>query len=288
MTPLDCALGYGSLGYHVFPCAMVGDAKRPMVARWQEAASTDHAQLAEWWTRWPAAMVGLAHRLTGTMALDIDAKHGQPGVLTYLAYRMAGCEEPATPSFRTASGGSQRILARPPALANLAGNYTGTGKDGKPQNLGLGLDVILGYSVLPTVNATPGRVWEHERAPSELPPAGCPDWIAAPILAKLDRDAAIAMLPARTPAPGPAGASLAYVAAAIDGECEAVTGLTEGGRNTGLHRAAANIGRALARAGRVDLETWAADALARAAPWCATRESQATIRSGLTWGVRNG
>ena len=266
---------------------MQGRVKRPIIPAWQNDATRDTGLIREWWGRTPAAMVGLAHRLSGTLALDIDAHDGRPGILTMMRHRLAGADDQATPSFRTATGGEQRILARPSDLAALSGNYTGTGKDGAPQNLGHGLDVILGYSVLPSMTATPGRRWAYERAPSEVIPAGCPDWIVEPIRARLEHAAALESMP-RQPAPSDLTGSYRYVAAAIDGEVEAIRGLQPGGLQTGLHRAACNVGRALARSGRLDLAGYAADVLTSAAPWANTTHERATIHRGIEWGMKNG
>lgn len=286
MTPLDCAVLYGSLGLHVFPCGVnAKGAKVPYLKRWQEIASTDAAQIGDWWGKTPGAMIGLAHRLSATLALDIDRHDGgASGWKTLMVHRIAGHDDPYTLAYRTASGGAQRILARPADLAALSGNYPGA--------LGPGLDIILGYSILPSGDATPGREWVN--APGETWPAPAPDWIADAARKRADRSLAAAALP---PAPMPAmprpgstadAASLRYVAAAVEGETADLAAVALGGRHDAIHLAACNIGRAIARAGRLDLATWAADAIASSGGWTANRVHRATIEDGLTWGLKHG
>lgn len=286
MSPLDYAMSYADAGLYVFPCIMVdkGGArpvKQPAIPAWQNDASTDGAQLAEWWGRWPGAMVGMAHRLTGSVALDIDVKPGADGWMTYLRHRLAGDDDPATLAFGTSSGGAQRVFLRPPALRELSGNF--------PGSLGAGLDAIYGYSVLPSGDATPGRTWVN--GPHDLLPAPAPAWVTAPAMARADELAALAILPAVRPVwAGPAGDanSMAYVAAAADGEAAEVRALPAGQRQTGLHAAACNLGRACARAGRADMAGWCGDVLAGAAGWCGTSHERATIRRGIAWGLSVG
>lgn len=280
-SPLAYARRYGELGFHVFPCDIVMRdgklVKQPMIAEWQLRASTDPDQLAEWWARWPGAMVGMAHRLTGTIALDLDRKDGRDGGLALIQNMLLGRREVATPAFRSATGGLQRIYARPVDLAALSGNYPGA--------LGAGLDVIAGYSVLPSGGATPGREWTPGRTPGDLPPAGCPDWIIEPLRKREDEAAALAILPRPAAPSGGDVGTTRYVAAALDGEIEAIRALAPGGRQDGLHVAACNVGRACGRAGRSDLAGWCADALASAAGWANTRHERATIARGIEWGL---
>lgn len=286
MTPLDHALNYAGNGLACFPCAIVErDGKRvklPMVKRWQEIASTDPAQLAEWWGRWPGAMIGIAHALTGTMALDIDTHHeGANGWHTLMNHRIIGHDDPYTLAFRSASGGAQRLFLRPADLATLAGNF--------PGSFGAGLDAIYGYSILPSGPATPGREWVN--APGDTWPAPAPAWVVAPARARAEHLAALAMLPpaqSLPAAPAGDGRSLTYVARALEGECDAIRALGAGQRQTGLHRAAGNVGRACARADRADLAAWCSDVLATAAPWCNTAHERATIARAIAWGLTAG
>lgn len=79
-----------------------------------------------------------------------------------------------------------------------------------------------------------------------------------------------------------------YVAAALDGEIEAIRALPDGQRQTGLARAAANVGRAIARQGRPDLAPWCEDTLIGATGWTGAAHEVATIRRQLAWGMGAG
>src|SRR5262245_41644292 len=89
---LISARAYAIMGWRVFPlhhptrsgcscgqhdCADIG--KHPRyhkhdLAHGHNSASTDHALIARWWTRWPKANIGLA---IDTMAIiDIDPRNG--------------------------------------------------------------------------------------------------------------------------------------------------------------------------------------------------------------------
>lgn len=286
MTPLDHALRYvrSRPDWRLFPCDIVWregkQIKQPMPKRWNEIASADPAQLAAWWRQWPGAMIGIAHRLSGTLALDIDVKTG-PAAALRLAMLLE--EDPTRwlpdcPAFRSKSGGAQYIMRRPADLAGLSGNYAPA--------FGEGVDLILGYSILPSGPATPGRRWLFDTIDSPL--ADSPDWIADYARAKQDEAAALAILPP-PPAPAYAGESpsMRYVAQAVDWAVEEIRALADGGKQDGLKRIACRVGVAIAKAGALDLAAWAEGCLVAAAPWCATTHERRTIRTGIEWGINH-
>ena len=63
------ALQWAHLGIPVLPCDP--ETKSPLVKGGKLAATTDPAQIRDWWTRWPAAMIG--GRTDGLVVLDWDA-----------------------------------------------------------------------------------------------------------------------------------------------------------------------------------------------------------------------
>ena len=75
MTPRDqavaqAALKYAEKGWPIFPC---GANKRPLTPHGFKDASTDAEQVAQWWTDYPDAMIGLpTGALSGIVVLDID------------------------------------------------------------------------------------------------------------------------------------------------------------------------------------------------------------------------
>jgi len=71
VTPNDlmtAALYYAELGYYVFPCSP--SAKHPITQHGFKDATTDPAQIEQWWAQYPLANVGIATE--GLLVIDID------------------------------------------------------------------------------------------------------------------------------------------------------------------------------------------------------------------------
>ena len=103
---VDTALRYARRGWRVFPCQWRGARrKQPLTKRGFYDASSDPAQIREWWERSPHALIGSpTGRLTGFVVLDMDSKRaGATGfdTLAELGFAML----PETPMAHTASGG---------------------------------------------------------------------------------------------------------------------------------------------------------------------------------------
>jgi hypothetical protein len=112
---LEAALRYASRGMPVLPvhgfkdgqCTCGNDCqnpgKHPRTRRGVKDATTDQRQIEQWWSRWPAASVGIATgRSSGLLVLDIDADKGGYESLEEL---LAGETRPLTPTVRTGGGG---------------------------------------------------------------------------------------------------------------------------------------------------------------------------------------
>lgn len=67
---MDIALDCASCGWHVFPCEP--KKKKAQLYGGFNLATTDDAQIREWWTRFPNANVGIAMRKSGLVVLDCD------------------------------------------------------------------------------------------------------------------------------------------------------------------------------------------------------------------------
>ncbi|MCB0215045.1 MAG: bifunctional DNA primase/polymerase [Chloroflexi bacterium] len=210
----DAALDYAAHGYHVFPTR---PDKRPHIKRWQAVATTDPAQIDRWWRRWPTAGIGIAHDLSGTIAIDVDAKpeDGRDGWAT-LRRLQDQHTLPATLTMVTPSGGAQYIYARPAELAGQRGN--------RPNAFGPGVDLIAGYSVVPSP-ADPGRQWTDD--PAQLP-AWLPSWAAEPLRPK-PRPIVVAPAPNGETQDGDGRRYLAYAA-------QRVSIAQRGRRNHALNR----------------------------------------------------
>jgi hypothetical protein len=95
----------------VFPC---GADKRPLVRHGFHDASTDPDAIRRWWTRWPAALIGMpTGAASGVVVIDLDAKDGRDGIAAFEALR-AGRELPMHPAVRTRSGGRHLYFAAVP------------------------------------------------------------------------------------------------------------------------------------------------------------------------------
>ncbi len=115
-TPVDAVAGAGALslpdaavacaraGMAVFPCVPGG--KRPMTRHGLSDASTDLAQIAGWWRRWPQANIGLPTGLPGGFdVLDIDVHPGGSGFPALRRARHAGLVDDWAALVRSPSGG---------------------------------------------------------------------------------------------------------------------------------------------------------------------------------------
>lgn len=172
---LRAALAYADrLGWPVFPLLPRG--KDPLVPRWRGGrgfldATTDAAQIREWWTRTPLANIGIAcDERSGLLVLDVDPRHGGDDELAELEAQHG--ELPVTPMGLTGGGGQHYAHRR----------AAGVGYRGK---LAEGIDVKAnGYIVAPPSihpNGQPYR-WDCARHPLDTPLADPPAWVLERIL----------------------------------------------------------------------------------------------------------
>lgn len=119
--PLHVAQSVAAQGFPVFPCrAKAGTTrngekrprKAPHVTGWQEKATTDPAQIAKYWERWPDALIGLHAAKGGIVVVDLDRDKGEGAGRDNLA--AAGLVLPPTFTYATPSGGEHHVYAAPP------------------------------------------------------------------------------------------------------------------------------------------------------------------------------
>ncbi len=220
-----------------------------------------------------ACNVGIATGpASGVWVLDVDGAQGEASLAALVA---RNGRLPDTVECRTGGGGRHLYFRYP----------EGRAVRNSVAKLALGLDVRSegGGTVAPPSRHTSGRAyeWAPGRAPMEAQAAPAPAWLYEAMDAAA---AALAPLPAPD-RPGPAADASAYASAALDGEVLAVLRAAEGTRNDTLHRAAVKIG-SLVGAGALD-RLAAEHHLAKAALGCGLplHEAQATIRSGLDFGI---
>ena len=67
------ALTWASWGFRIFPLRPAN--KLPRIKGWQQAATSDTAQIDRWWTRWPDSNIGCVP-FAGHIVVYIDARSG--------------------------------------------------------------------------------------------------------------------------------------------------------------------------------------------------------------------
>lgn len=164
-------------GLAVFP--LVPGDKLPLISRKAGGrgvldATSERAQIREWWTRWPNANIGIAmgDASGGIFAVDIDPRNEGDSSWFWLT------REKVVPDTAQAvtGGGGQHILFR----GNVGGTVLGDGIDIKSTG---------GYIVAPPSLHPSGRryLWEASARLGEVPIADAPDWLLATLGAKRAR-----------------------------------------------------------------------------------------------------
>ncbi len=127
MAQTQKALALADMGFAVFPCreqdwsdpetGKVYKAKTPYTAHGFKDASRDHAQIRDWWRRWPDALVGLpTGKQNRIVVLDLDRKDGKDGVGMLKAI---GVDASSPATLPTPSGGEHRYFRYPPTQAKV-------------------------------------------------------------------------------------------------------------------------------------------------------------------------
>lgn len=84
----NAAAAYAAAGVPVFPCAPGG--KQPTTRRGFHDATTDRARVRAWWSRFPAANIGMpTGAASGVAVVDVDV-HGVNGYEAFGRARRAG------------------------------------------------------------------------------------------------------------------------------------------------------------------------------------------------------
>lgn len=170
---------YAARGWHVFPlhearggtctcylgaaCRQPG--KHPRTPRGHLNASSDPAQIAEWWRRWPAANIGVACGPSRIVVVDVDPRNDGDASLSRLEAEHG--ELPDTPRVVTGGGGAHYIYAAPDVPRVRCGTIAG-GVDVKAEG---------GYIVAaPSDHASGGHYRWDAGSPDTIAP--CPAWVA--------------------------------------------------------------------------------------------------------------
>ena len=155
---LGAALAYARRGVPVFPCEPGG--KRPLTHNGFWDSTTETRRIRAWWSRWPAANVGVpTGARSGLVVLDIDPRGGGFESLALLERKNGPLPEAARS--RTGGGGVHVFFRYPPmeTVRNSAGA------------LGAGLDVRGegGYVVVPPSRTRSAYEWIDRSPPAESP-----------------------------------------------------------------------------------------------------------------------
>src|SRR5262245_7422482 len=170
---LSDALNIAASGYPVHP---VNLDKTPLTKNGFKDATTNEAQITEWWNKHPLAMIGIpTGRKTDLFVIDVDVKHGKDG---RAALKALDIDLSQAPQSITPSGGSHYYLRLGGRLLRST-----TGK------LGVGLDTRGegGFIVVPPSNpnpAKPGYSWVRDIPLSAAPVV--PDKLVSILVEKTD------------------------------------------------------------------------------------------------------
>ena len=279
------AVGYTRRGIPVFPCRerttygpdldrngqpKEHTAKSPYTRHGCHDATTDVAQVIRWWQQYPAAAIGLRMGAdSGLFVVDIDVKHGAPGLETWNALQDQYGPVPKTRTARTASGGLHVYFRHP-----------GQGKIVKTDSGSLGQAVDLrgdgnGYVLAPpSVIESGAYEWIDD-----CPTAESPDWLLA-LAVKQPRPEQPRPCPTIT-----ATMSTGYGRAALETECRAVASEPAGSRNARLNASAFACGQLVAGGELVESEAMTGLEQAAAACGLGDLEAAKTIQSGFDAGI---
>lgn len=187
--PHAWAKAYAQRGWRVLP--IKPGEKRPPMAAWQDAATTDEATIDAWWTQlYKGHGIGVATgKGSGIFVLDVDVSDQKAGDDTLADLIAAHGQLPDAPTVLTPSMGCHIYFALPEGMEI---------RNDASRRLGPGLDIRgEGGQVVapPTTRAEGGYEWEDDSF--LLDPPQAPAWLLALLAA-----------PAVAPSPAPSVASM--------------------------------------------------------------------------------
>lgn len=112
----EAAARFAAAGVPVFPC--VPGEKRPLVRRGFHDATADAGQVAAWWSRWPAANIGIpTGTASGVEVVDVDVHTTGTGFAAFRAAHREGHAAGWAALVRTPSGGLHAYYTADPDRA---------------------------------------------------------------------------------------------------------------------------------------------------------------------------
>lgn len=173
---VEHALHYARRGWPVFPCTPTK--KSPYTDHGFKDATTDEAVIRSWWSRWPAAMIGVpTGPVTGVWAIDPDRpKPDKPadGFTAWINLARERGGVPHTHTHETASGGLHVLFAWDPERP--VSNSSGRLPDG--------IDVRGkgGYLIVPPSRTIDGKEYRVAEPLDYFNFSQAPDWLYELIL----------------------------------------------------------------------------------------------------------
>jgi hypothetical protein len=282
----EYAVDYAQRGWPVLP--RNPGSKAPYIDGGVHSASTNLNVIADWWQRFPHAMIGVRMGgASGVWALDPDPPK-KPGAADGLANwrdllaKNGGC--PATHTHHTPRGGLHLLF-------KWRGDRPITNSEGRLKGLGINVRGNGGYVIAPPSQRADGKEYEIAEPLDFFHFADAPEWLYELILAKPApsiSERALALV--KSPSVISRDTS-AYVEAAVRNEYDAVASTVVGGRNNQLNASSFSLGT-LVGAGELSRDE-AEHALYQAAianGYIADkggRQTKATIGSGLEAGIKH-
>src|SRR6516165_1808678 len=245
---LTAALNLAAASLPVFPA---GPDKRPLLAGWQEKATTEEEQIRKWWDGYPPALPAIVVGRAGLVVIDCD-RHpgGNDGIKAFNQLVSAnGAKLANVPMTRTARGGAHLFFRQPPG--EPLGNRRGELPDG--------IDVrgVGGFVIAPGAESD-GKRWQSANGRPSLADAfktgtipELPLWLADIIRPnpQPNRDRVDEYAGANSSLRGQA-----YAAAALQGAAAELSTAPAGNRNEMLNAVAFRLGRMIVR-GWIDEKT---------------------------------
>ncbi len=259
------AARYATQGWRVFPC----QDKRPLTEHGFRDATSDLEQIAQWWRSWPDAQIG-APVPPAFAVVDVDPRNGGKATLAALATKHGPL--PKTLTCLTGGGGRHVYFLHPGGELRQGAGILGPGLDTRMPG--------KGYVILPPSPHPSGRTYGWKDP--DVAAAPMPSWLVGALRPPPPR---------RSPPSTAPHVSDAYARAALEGEVAAVAGAPIGRRNETLHLGAVKLGSLVGAGLLAEFDVVAA--LLDGAKACGhldddgERVVQATIRSGLSWGVKH-
>jgi hypothetical protein len=283
---LQVALDHAAAGIPMFPAKAFPKndgtwGKKPSFTDWQKLATTDEAQIRQWWGAHPDAIPGI--ELSGADLVVIDGdRHGGPDGVAALAEIMT--EEFSRCPVTNTAGNGQHSFFRQPAGEKL-GNRRG--------NLPEGIDVRGrgGWIVAPGTVRPDGAIWQPKSdAPSLI------ESYRAGTIPELPADVLDLIRKPKTKGNGYHSGGFhgererAYAEQALRNLANELAAVRDTGRNEGLNGCAYKLGRMIG-AGWIDRGTvegqlhaaMVANGYVKSDGWPAV---EATLKSGLDAGIR--